>query len=99
MRIEAKDIARAFGRQTRAYAEYRTFSSLAPFGDVVRGAVVSLTPAANGSWVTCLVTVDLQMSAPVHIMVRGRHAYDAINRAAERLGVALSRQTQTALSS
>lgn len=43
MRIEATDIGRTFGRQTRAYAEYRVFSSLAGFSDVVREAAVSLT--------------------------------------------------------
>ena len=48
MKIEVSDIARTFGRQTRAYAEYRIFSSLARFSDVVREAEVSLMPAAKG---------------------------------------------------
>jgi hypothetical protein len=41
MRIDASNIGRTFGRQTRAYAEFRTFSSLAQFSDVVREAVPS----------------------------------------------------------
>jgi hypothetical protein len=44
MRIAVTDIGRTFGRQTRAYAEYRIFSSLARFSDVVREANVALTP-------------------------------------------------------
>ena len=38
MKIEVTDISRTFGRQTRAYAEYRIFSSLAAFSNVVRDA-------------------------------------------------------------
>jgi len=91
MRIAVTDIGRTFGRQTRAYAEYRIFSSLAPFSDVVREAVVSLTPAANGHSVLCSVRIDLHSGAPVRISGRGRHAYDAINRAAHRLAAALRR--------
>ena len=34
MKIDVTDISRTFGRQTRAYAEYRIFSSLAAFSNV-----------------------------------------------------------------
>jgi ribosome-associated translation inhibitor RaiA len=96
MRIEVTEIGRAFGRQTRAYAEYRIFSSLAPFTDVVRDADVSLTQAARGRSVVCSVTVDVEGGTPVRVAARGRHAYDAINRAAARLPITLRRHAHVA---
>ena len=97
MKIEVTDIARTFGRQTRAYAEYRIFSSLARFSDVVREAEVSLMPVAGDHTVLCSVVVGFEMGMPVRVTARGRHAYDAINRAAHRIGPALRGHTQVAL--
>ena len=99
MKIEVTDIARTFGRQTRAYAEYRIFSSLARFSDVVRNAAVSLTPASRGHAVVCSVLVGFESGMPVRVTARGRHAYDAVNRVAHRIGPALRRHTQVALPS
>jgi hypothetical protein len=99
MRIEATDIGRAFGRQTRAYAEYRIFSSLAQFSEVVREAEVSLAPAARGRAVVCSVLVAVETSAPVRVTARGHHAYDAINRVAVRLGPALRRHMRVGVRS
>lgn len=96
MHIDVTDIGRTFGRQTRAYAEYRIFSSLARFSDVVREAAVSLRPSAQDRSVVCSVLVGLEAGVPVRVTARGRHAYDAINRAADRLGPALRRHTQVA---
>ena len=60
MRISVTDIGCTFGRQTRAYAEYRIFSSVARFGDVVHEADVSLTSRRAGGAARCVValTVD-----------------------------------------
>jgi hypothetical protein len=99
MKIEVTDIARTFGRQTRAYAEYRIFSSLARFSDVVRDAAVSLTLASRGHTVVCSVLVGFESGMPVLVTARGRHAYDAINRVAYRIGPALRRRAQVALPS
>ena len=100
MKIAVTNIARTFGRQTRAYAEYRVFSSLARFSDVVRDATVSLTPpAVEGQSVECRVAVTIARGTRVRVTARGRHAYDAINRAAQRIGDALQRHTDVALSS
>lgn len=96
MRIEATDIGRTFGRQTRAYAEFRMFSSLAPFSDVVREVTVSLTAAGRGRSVVGSVLVGVGTGSPVRVTARGRHAYDAINRVAERLGFALRRRVHVA---
>jgi hypothetical protein len=91
MRIEVTDIGRTFGRQTRAYAEFRMFSSLAPFSDIVRDVTVSLTPARRGQSVVVAAVVGVEADVPLRVSARGRHAYDAINRVAERLGPALRR--------
>ena len=100
MKIAVTNVGRTFGRQTRAYAEYRVFSSLARFSDVVREATVSLTPPAGEERsVVCVIAVTSVRGAQVHVSARGRHAYDAINRAAQRIGEALRRHTDLALSS
>ena len=98
MKIEVTDISRTFGRQTRAYAEYRIFSSLAAFSNVVRQVTVSLTSSATGHSVECSVLVGLQTGVPVQVTSSGHHAYDAINRAADRLAPALRRHAQAAVS-
>src|SRR5918992_3808373 len=99
MTIAVTTVGRTFGRQTRAYAEYRVFSSLARFSEVVQDATVSLTPPAReGRDVVCRVAVTSTRGAQVRVSARGRHAYDAINRAAQRIGDALRRHTDVALS-
>jgi ribosome-associated translation inhibitor RaiA len=99
MRIDVTDIGRTFGRQTRAYAEYRIFASLAQFSEVVREAEVSLTPAARGRSVVCSVLVGVETGVPVRVTARGRHAYDAINRVADRLGRALRQHVHVTVAS
>ena len=99
MKIEVSDISRRFGRQTRAYAEYRIFSSLAPFSNVVREVTVSLTSGARSRSVMCSVLVGLDTDVPVQVTAKGRHAYDAINRAADRLSPAMRRSAQLAVPS
>ena len=99
MKIAVTDISRTFGRQTRAYAEFRMFSSLAALGHVVSEVTVSLTSAARGRSVVCSVLVGLETGVPVRVSARGRHAYDAINRVADRLGPALRRYVQAAVRS
>ena len=99
MKIKVTDVSRMFGRQTRAYAEYRIFSSLAAFSSVVRQVTVSLTPGATGHSMDCSVLVGLHTGVPVHVTARGRHAYDAINRAADRLAPALRRHAHVAVPS
>ena len=98
MRISVTDIGSTFGRQTRAYAEYRIFSSVARFGDVVHEATVSLTARRAGGAARCVVSVSVDDNGCVRVSARGRHAYDAINRAAERIGAALRRHIGIPLS-
>jgi ribosome-associated translation inhibitor RaiA len=87
------DIGYTFGRQTRAYAEYRIFSSVARFGDVVHDADVSLTSKQAGGAARCVVALTVDDGDRLRVSARGRHVYDAINRAAERIGEELRRHT------
>lgn len=99
MRVSVTDIGCAFGRQTRAYAEYRIFSSVARFGDVVHAAEVSLISQRAVAAARCVVALTLDDGGRLRVATRGRHAYDAINRAAERIGHELRRHTAITLSS
>jgi|SRR5689334_12085905 len=99
MRIAVTDIGRVFGRQTRAYAEYRVFSSLAHFGDVVNEAEVTLMPLVfDGSIARCRVVVTVAGGHRLRASAKGRHVYDAINRAARRISDGVRRHTNVALS-
>jgi ribosome-associated translation inhibitor RaiA len=99
MKISVTDIGCTFGRQTRAYAEYRIFSSVARFGDVVHEAGVSLTSMRPGGPARCAICLTVSEGGRLRVSARGRHIYDAINRAAERIGEELRRHTDVTLSS
>lgn len=101
MRIVVTDVARTFGRQTRAYAEFRVFSSLARFSGVVRDVNVSLTlmSVPHGLTVSCLVVVTIGNGSRLQVRARGRHAYDAIDRAAQRISDEVRRHAEIPLSS
>ena len=99
MRISVRDIGGTFGRQTRAYAEFRIFSSLARFGDVVHEADISLTSTRPGGPARCVVSLGINDGGRLRVSSRGRHVYDAINRAARRIGEEVRRHTDITLSS
>jgi len=89
-----------FGAQTRAYAEFRVFSALARFSDLVDDArVLLLRPAAGSGGVVCRIAVTLNGQSPALVAARGRHPSDAIDRAATRAGALLRRYHPIALSS
>ena len=94
MRILVSEVGRSFGRQTRAYAEYRIFSSIARFDESARQVDVSLTAtAAGGPAAACVITVMVDDGARLTVTTRGSHVHDAINRAAERIADALRRHS------
>ena len=93
MNISVVDIGGMFGRQTRAYAEYRIFSSVARFGTVIHEADVSLTSARARAGARCTVALTVDAGGRLRASARGRHVYDAINRAADRIGEELRRHT------
>jgi ribosome-associated translation inhibitor RaiA len=97
MRISVADIGRTFGRQTSAYAEYRIFSTVARFSDVVHEARVSLT-SRQGGGARCVVCLAVNDGEPLRVSARGRHVYDAINCAAERITEELRRHADSRLS-
>jgi len=65
----------------------------------VRQVTVSLTSGATGRSMECSVLIGLQTGVPLQVTARGRHAYDAINRAADRLAPALRRHAHVAVPS
>jgi|SoiMethySBSTD1v2_1073268.scaffolds.fasta_scaffold00205_5 ribosome-associated translation inhibitor RaiA len=89
MRIDVQD--GVYGDQTRAYAEYRIFSTLKNFGDIVRQATVTLTPsestadARDEAVVVCRVTIHMTHDRRAEAAATGRHPYGAIDRAAQRV--------------
>jgi hypothetical protein len=100
MHIDVQTPLRAFDDQTRAYAEFRVFSALARFSGDVGDVRVSLTqPPAGAHPVVCRVDVPLSCGTRVRASARGRHACDAIDRAAARISDALRRRARVAVTS
>ncbi len=94
MRIAVVNHIAASTEQTRAYAEYRVFASLAPFSRLVREVDVTLRLSnRTGPRAVCAVSVNTASGVQVRVNARGRHAYDAINRAAARISERLSAPT------
>jgi hypothetical protein len=74
-----------FNRQTRAYAEYRAFSTLVGRDEVVGDVKVTLTrgPADGTEFegnVACTIAVEMAGDF-VEVQAVARHAYAAIDRA------------------
>jgi hypothetical protein len=89
MRIDVVG-AESMSAQARTYAEYRTFGALTRLAGraPVRRASILLRdlPATQGCpRVSCAVTVAFDVAPAVRVRATGRHAYEAINRAVERL--------------
>lgn len=100
MRIDVTMAGEGFEDQTRAYAEFRVFSTLARLSAQVEGARVALTrPPAGPRSVICDITVTLAGGDRTRVRARGGHAYDAINRAAQRISDGLRRCGRVAMTS
>lgn len=96
MRIEVIGEDESSNVQARTYAEYRVFAALARHSTRVRVArVVLRRDERDGTChsVICAVTVEFEPSGSVRTRSRGQHAYEAINRAVERLGDLMRRRT------
>jgi ribosome-associated translation inhibitor RaiA len=88
--------------QARAYAEFRLFATLARHMPVIRSVRVVLAHAErNGTAerVTCTVNLVLEPAGSARARAQGPHAYDAIDRAAERIGNLMARRTAPSMSS
>lgn len=87
VRIEVIADAASVSAQARTYAEYRVFAAVARHTARIRRARVFLRrPKNSPSEVVCTVTLALEPSGSTRIRASGAHAYEAINRAVERLG-------------
>lgn len=80
-----------FDHQTRAYAEYKVFSTLVRLGRVAQYAKIALAAwsgsgsAAAAGGVLCTVSIGMGPHAHLEVSGRGRHPYAAIDRAAARM--------------
>ena len=95
MRIDVIGEDESSNAQTRTYAEYKVFVTLAQHTQQVRGARVVLRWDKRNETcdnVACAVTVDLVPSGSVRTRACGPHAYAAINRTVERLGDLMRRR-------
>jgi hypothetical protein len=85
MRIDINVTATGFDEQTRAYAEFRTFSALARFARDIVSATVALSRSDGfPQSVVCSVSITFSGEGRLRVRAQGGHAYDAINRAAAR---------------
>jgi ribosomal subunit interface protein len=102
MRIAVSSENIALDEQTRAYTEYRVFSSLAPFARQIDHVEVVLSerPAdPTGEETACSVTVDLAAKGRVGVRSCALRAYSAIDRAASKIEDAMNRRASRRLSS
>jgi hypothetical protein len=101
MRIEVHAGTR-FDDQTRAYAEYRLFSRLIAFADIVEAIGVSLTrsadaaPASSSQVFACRVSIALRSGRRMGVASHAPHPYEAIDRAAHQIANVLSARAEVA---
>lgn len=85
MRIEVVAVGPGFRKQMLAYAEYRFFSSLARFSELIRDVDISLAaPAIAGEPVVCAVSLVFESGRQTRVRARGLQASEAIDRASDR---------------
>jgi len=79
---------------TRAYGEYRFFTSVARHAAIIRAVDITLKRivGANRQF-QCAVVIDLGVSGRVKTQARGPHPTAAIDRAADRSAWLLDRRT------
>jgi ribosomal subunit interface protein len=79
--------------QLQTYVEYRLFTSVARYQALIRGVNVTLGHnLANGGRFLCVVAVDLGPGEQIKIRAFGDHPNAAIDRAADRTSLRLSRR-------
>ena len=86
--------------QLQTYVEYRLFTSIARYQALIREVNVTLEhDRGNRSRFLCVVTVDLRPGEQIKIRASGAHPNAAIDRAADRTSLRLSRRTSQDVSS
>jgi ribosome-associated translation inhibitor RaiA len=93
MRIRISGIDTPIADAKRAYAEYRFFTSIAPYEPQI-GAVDVVVGRELGTrrQFRCAVTVDLGRSGHVKTQARALHPSAAIDRAADRTAWLIGRR-------
>ena len=85
MRIKVSGVDVSISNDTRTYAEYRFFTSVAPHALAVRGVdVVIRCDSASSRSFLCVAVVDLGSSGRIKTQARAAHPSAAIDRAADR---------------
>jgi ribosome-associated translation inhibitor RaiA len=86
--------------QLQTYAEYRLFTSIARYQALIHAINVTLGhDPGNRSRYLCIVGVDLNSGEQIKIRSYGAHPNAAIDRAADRTSLRLSRRTSPHVSS
>lgn len=86
--------------RVRAYTEYRMFTSIARYGNLVRAVQVTLRPRAhNREGFLCEVVIDAAPSGQIKVQARGTHPTAAIDRVCERAGRLLGQRDAQSISS
>lgn len=101
MQIVVTSQAAALEEQTRAYAEYKVFSSLAPRAreiDRVEVVLAERSSSQHGAEIECTVTVHLAGGGSEHVNVHTPGAYAAIDRSAVQIEAAMNRRAARRLS-
>lgn len=93
MRIRISGLDTPITDEKRAYAEYRFFTSIAPYEPQVGAVdvVVGRELTARRQF-RCTVTVDLGRSGQIRTQARAMHPSAAIDRAAERAAWLIGRR-------
>ena len=88
MRLIVRDERRLFPPQTRAYAEYRAFATLAAQCDPIEDVSVTLTQRPDaagdgGAQIVCAIAVRTRSGDVVDVEAVASRAYAAIDRAVD----------------
>jgi len=84
----------------QTYVEYRLFTSIARYQSLIRAVHVTLQHnPGNRSQFQCVVAVDLKSGQQFTIRASGAHPNAALERAADRTSLRLSRRTPEHVSS
>jgi len=85
MRIETRELGIELTRGGHAYLEYAVFGALRQFVPQVDLVNVCLRRNGLGDGITCVMAADLLPSGRAVAVLRAKHPYAAIDRAAARL--------------
>jgi ribosomal subunit interface protein len=99
MRLVLTGIDVVIGERLQAYVEYRLFTAIARYQEIVRSVNVILkrNPTTSGQFL-CIIALDCGPVSPIRIRASGPHPNAAIDRATARLSLRLSRQTSPPVS-